>query len=182
MTQHPWWYIARGCGLVAWIVLFASMLAGVTLRYRRTRSAVAMLDLHRLLAILAVLLVAVHMAALLADGFVGYGFQQLLLPLRSVWRPGPVAWGVVAAYLLVIVEGSSLLARHISRTRWRRLHTMSYPCFAAASLHFATAGSDVARWVPVPVTAVVTAMILIACFWGAARSEREFGPDRSWDL
>ena len=43
MSAHPLWYIARAVGIVAWILLCTSMLAGVTLTYRRAGSAPAMI-------------------------------------------------------------------------------------------------------------------------------------------
>lgn len=172
MSRHPWWYVARGFGLVAWVALAASMLAGVALSYRRTRSAPAALDAHRFLGVLAVLLTGVHLAALVADGFVSFGVVQVLVPFRSAWRPGPVAWGIVAMYLLLLVEATSVAARTMSRHRWRRLHNLSYPCFAAATIHLASAGSDIARWVPQWVVIVSVSTVIVACFVGAERAER----------
>jgi len=37
------------------------------------------------------------------SGQVHFGPAQLLIPLASAWRPGAVAWGIVAFYLLVAV-------------------------------------------------------------------------------
>ena len=171
MSAHPLWYIARAVGIVAWILLCTSMLAGVTLTYRRAGSAPAMLDLHRYLSLLAVVFTIAHAVALVADGFVGYRFVQVLLPLASLWRPGPVGWGVLAMYLLLLVEGSSLLGRRLSRTKWRRLHNLSYPCFAAATIHFLSAGSEVVRWIPRWLAIAFGGVVVAMALWGAARAE-----------
>ena len=67
---------------------------------RRPRPA-WVLDLHRFLGVLAVVFAGVHLLGLVADSYVHFGPAELFVPLASSWRPGPVAWGVVALYLLL---------------------------------------------------------------------------------
>ena len=67
-----------------------------------------MTDLHRFLGGLATVFTAVHVGALLFDRYVGFGVGDVLVPLHSSYRPVAVAWGVVALYLLVAVEVTSL--------------------------------------------------------------------------
>jgi DMSO/TMAO reductase YedYZ heme-binding membrane subunit len=178
VTSHPWWYVARATGITAWVLLTMTMFGGFGLSNKRARSAVRALALHRFLGGLAVIFVAAHIAALLADRFVDYGVKQVLLPFASVWRPGPVAWGVLAMYLLLVVEVSSLLYRRISLHRWRRLHNLSYPLFMAATIHFLSAGTDVYRWVPDWLTWATGAFAIGASFWAASLAERRLrGPD-----
>lgn len=172
MSTHPWWYIARSTGVVAWVLLAMTTLGGVTFSNRRARAAAKTLELHRFLGGLAVLFVAAHIAALLADGFVGYGLIEILLPLSSVWRPGPVAWGVIGLYFLIIVESSSLLFRHLPRRRWHRLHNLSYPLFQVATIHFLSAGSDVYRWVPSWLTMTTGSALIGVAFWGWVLADR----------
>ena len=43
------------------------------------------------------------------------GPAELFVPLASAWKPGAVAWGVVALYLLLAIEITSLLQRRIPR-------------------------------------------------------------------
>lgn len=172
MSTHPWWYVARSTGVVAWILLAATTAGGATFSNRRARSAPKTLNLHRFLGGLAVLFVAAHIAALLADRFTNYGPSEILLPLASVWRPGPVAWGVVALYILIIVEASSLLFRHLPRRLWHRLHNLSYPLFQVATLHFLSAGTDVYRWSPPWLTIAIGCVLIGVAFWGWVLADR----------
>jgi DMSO/TMAO reductase YedYZ heme-binding membrane subunit len=178
VNPHPWWYVARASGLVAWFLLTGSMLAGASLPFRRARSRSALLDTHRVLGGFAVLLTVAHVAALLADRFVDYGPLQVLVPFASLWRPGPVAWGVVSFYLLVVVEGSSLARRYMSVARWRRLHILSYPMFGMTTIHFLSAGSDVHRWIPTWLAIIFGGVIVASAVWGNARARQrmENGP------
>src|SRR5271169_6090640 len=122
MTNSLWWYVARAGGLVSWGLLAAAVLWGLALRSRilgsRPRPA-WLLDLHRYLAGVAVVFVGVHVGAILLDGYVPFDVVQVLIPFTSTWHPGAVAWGIVALYLLLAVELTSLLRSHLSRWLWR---------------------------------------------------------------
>ena len=153
MTPSLWWYVARACGLVAWGLVTASVVWGLALSGRilggRPRPA-WVLDLHRHLAALSVGFAGAHLAALVADGYVHFGPAELLVPFASGWRPVAVAWGVVAAYLLVAVQATSLLARRLPKRAWRAVHRTAVVLYLSVTLHALTAGSDTAgtgaRW------------------------------------
>lgn len=143
-----WWYVARSSGLVAWALLAASMLWGLAL----TTSAFAgkaasrwLLDLHRWLGGLAVVFVGLHLATIVGDRFVHFTLAAVLVPFASDWRPAGVAWGVVAMYLLVAVEATSLLRRRLPPRLWRVVHSLSFPLFVVATLHALLAGTDTAQ-------------------------------------
>jgi methionine sulfoxide reductase heme-binding subunit len=141
------WYIARSAGLIAWALLSASVIWGLTMSSRtrpfghRPRPA-WMLDLHRGLGGLASIFVAVHIVAILADHYVNFSVLSVLIPFQATWRTGAVAWGVVAMWFLVAVEATSLARRHLPRRAWRLVHGASFPLFIMATLHAFTAGTD----------------------------------------
>jgi hypothetical protein len=66
----------------------------------------------------------------------------MLVPFAAAWRPGAVAWGVVALYLLAAVQATSLARRHLPHRLWRRVHLTAFPLLLAATAHLLTAGSD----------------------------------------
>ena len=139
------WYVARAAGLVSWALLAAATLWGLALSTRvlgdRPR-ANWLLDLHRWLGGTALAFTGVHVAALLADQYVHFGVAEILVPFTSSWRPVAVAWGVVAAYLLLAVELTSLARNRLSKRAWRRVHTASFVLFVVATIHGLTAGTD----------------------------------------
>jgi methionine sulfoxide reductase heme-binding subunit len=147
VNQKLWWYTVRASGLVAWGLVAASVLWGMILSTRVTRRPRPpwVLDLHRFLSGLAFAFVAVHLVGLLADSFVGFGPGELTVPYASHWRPGAVAWGIVALYLLVAVEITSLLMRHLPRRVWHAIHLTSFVVFVAVIAHAFTAGADAAN-------------------------------------
>jgi len=165
MTQELWWYTVRATGLVAWVLVTVAVVWGLLLSLRsvpRPRPA-WMLDLHRFLGGLAVLFVIAHVAALAFDSFVGFDWDDLLVPYASSWRPGAVAWGIAAAYLLVAVEVTSLLMRHLRRNLWHAVHLFSLVVFVAITVHALLAGADAE--VPLVRTFAITssALVVLLC-------------------
>ncbi len=144
MSAQIWWYVARASGIVGWLLLSASVLWGILIPARlsdRQRPA-WILDLHRWLAGLTIGFVALHLATLVADSYIHFGLADLTIPFASDWKPVPVALGVIATWLLVIVQVTSLAMRRLPRKVWHRIHLASYATFFLASLHGTLAGTD----------------------------------------
>ena len=157
-----WWYINRAAGLVAWALLSASIVLGLLLSSKALGKRVRpnwIQDFHRGLSGLAVVFVGVHVAGAIGDTYIHFGAADVLIPFASGWRPMAIAWGVVSAYLLVAVELSSLLRKHIPKTAWRKIHFLSFPLFITATAHGITAGTEAATTAGIAVAALVTAGI-----------------------
>ena len=126
------------------------------------------LDLHRHLGGLAVVFVAIHVGVLPLDDYTDWGWQDLLVPLHTAWHPVAIAWGIVAVYLLLAIEVTSLLGRRVPKKWWRRVHMSSFPLYVIATIHLFAAGTDtanvVARWM------VVTASTLVVFLAVRSRS------------
>ncbi|HTL87702.1 MAG TPA: ferric reductase-like transmembrane domain-containing protein [Acidimicrobiia bacterium] len=139
------WYLARAAGLTSWALLVFATLWGLALSTKvlgkRPRPN-WILDLHRWLGGLAVIFTGVHVGALLVDQYVHFGIQDVLVPFASSWHPGAVAWGVVAFYMLLAVELTSLARRRLPNKLWRGIHYLSFPLFLSATAHGLTAGTD----------------------------------------
>jgi predicted ferric reductase len=145
MSSHLWWYTARASGIVAWALVTASVLWGLALASRLVRRPKPpwVLDVHRFLGGASVVFVVVHLVALSLDRYVGFGATDLLVPMAATWRPGALAWGIAAFYLLLAVEVTSLAMRKLPRKLWRAVHLTSFGVFAATAVHAVEAGSDV---------------------------------------
>lgn len=144
-----WWFISRATGIVAWALLALAVLWGLALSTRalgRRTPAPWLLDVHRFLGGLAVVFTVVHFVTLSFDPWMtseyGYKITHAFIPFASSWKPGPMAWGIVAFYLLLAVELTSLLKKRLPQKVWRGVHLASYPLYAMATIHLLTAGSD----------------------------------------
>jgi predicted ferric reductase len=140
------WYTARATGLVAWGLVLASIVWGLLLATKvlgRRPGPAWLLSLHRFLGALTIAFVGVHVAAILLDSYTSFGIVDVLVPFTSSWHPLAVAWGIVAMYLLVAIEITSLLRHRLSVRAWRNVHLLAYFLFASSTIHMVTAGTDV---------------------------------------
>ncbi len=145
MSSQLWWYAARAGGLVAWAMLAAGVLWGLALSTKVLGPKPRpnwMLDLHRFLGGAAVVFTAIHVTSILLDSYVHFGLAEVLVPFTGTWHPMAVASGIAAMYLLLAVQLTSMLRRHLSKRAWRAVHFMSFPLFGLATLHGLTAGTD----------------------------------------
>ena len=176
MNSQVWWYVARSSGIVAWALLSASVVWGLLLSTKISTTRLAarrlrpawLLDLHRHLGGLAVIFTAIHVAGIVADSYVTFSWADVLVPMASQWRPGAVAFGVVAMYLLVAVEATSLAIRHLPRPLWRWVHRSSFVLYGTATWHGIAAGTDAdnqwfraAAWVSVVVVVALTIRLVL---------------------
>jgi DMSO/TMAO reductase YedYZ heme-binding membrane subunit len=162
------WYATRASGVVAYLLLTASVVFGLILSSRIHGSRPSrpwVLDVHRMLGGLAVVLTATHVGVILLDSYTSFDLVDALVPFASGWNPVAVGAGVLALWLLAAVEITSLARRRLPQHVWRRIHLLSFGVFLLASAHFIAAGTDVAS----PVTIVgllglVSTVVLLTVF------------------
>lgn len=145
MNPQVWWFLARAAGLVAWALATTTVLWGLFLHSRALGAKPTgpwLLDLHRHLATLTLATTALHLVGLVADDAVTFDLVDLTVPMASSWRPGAVALGVVAAWILVAVQVTSMAMHRLPRRVWRGIHLSSYAAFALATAHGVAAGTD----------------------------------------
>lgn len=167
MPSHTWWYTARAGGIIAWALVSLTLIGGLQLSTRLVRRPAPawVLDVHRFVAGLGIALVGVHLLALALDPFVKFGVGELFVPQLSTYRPGAVTLGIIALYLLLAIELTSLAMRHLSRRVWHAIHLSSYPLFALVTVHGLTAGTDrhnaLFQWACLLTASVVLFMTLV---------------------
>jgi sulfoxide reductase heme-binding subunit YedZ len=167
VNEQVWWYLARASGIVAWAMLTASVIWGIVLAtkaFPEHRRPLWLLAMHRWLAGLTVAFVAIHIAALVADSYITFDLADVTVPYASDWQPGAVALGILAMWLLVAVELTSLAKRRLSRKVWRWVHLTSYVTFWLTSLHAAFAGTDTSS----RIYQVGAAASILAVVWALA--------------
>ncbi|MEM7272411.1 MAG: ferric reductase-like transmembrane domain-containing protein [Actinomycetota bacterium] len=164
MNEQTWWFVARSTGLVAYVLLGVSVIGGLLLSTQvlgRRPPSHWMLDWHRFVGALAIVFTSVHMAALVADSYVDFGLEDLFIPFVSPWRPVAVGLGVLALYLALAVEITSLLRRRLPQTLWRRVHYLSVPAFVLATVHLLMAGEDATNPIVLIVLGVLVGMTVL---------------------
>jgi hypothetical protein len=159
MTAVPVaWLVARAAGLVAFGLLTLSVWLGLGMSTRllAPKWTKQLLGLHRTLACMGLWMVGLHVGAILVDPFLHFGALGALVPGAATYRPGAVALGVVAGWLILALAASFDARRWIGQKGWRRLHYATFAAFWLALGHALLVGTDL-KGFGGPVTAILAA-------------------------
>ena len=139
------WYADRAAGMIALVLLTASVCLGIGLA-GRARSwrwpAFAIEDVHRYLGLLTGTFIGIHALAILLDSYVPYSLAQLLVPGTAPSRTMAVAAGVVSAELLAALALTNRNRKRLSYSFWRRAHYLNFAVWILALGHGIAAGTD----------------------------------------
>ena len=169
------WFLTRASGLVAIVLLSATIVLGVvasvgwtTTRWPRFLSQ----DVHRNLSLLCLVFVGVHVVTTVADGYVPIGFLDTVIPFRSPYRPFYLGLGALGFDLLLAVLITSGLRHRIGYGSWRFVHWLAYLCWPIALVHGLGSGTDTPLPIVLAVEAACTLAVLVAFAWrlGTGRS------------
>jgi methionine sulfoxide reductase heme-binding subunit len=150
------WYLGRGSGVIALVLLTVVLGLGIVVHTRLAPTGVirmVAMRLHDSAALLAVGFVVVHVLSLLLDPYAQLRLLDLVLPFVNQRDPLWIGLGTLAFDLIVVVVGTSLARRHLSRRLWRAVHWCAYALWPAAFLHAVGAGTDSAITVWMPLVA-----------------------------
>jgi DMSO/TMAO reductase YedYZ heme-binding membrane subunit len=169
MTGHGpsvLWYATRGTGAITLLLLTASVVLGIG-EVRSWRPAgtprFAVAAMHRTVSLLAVSLLAVHVATTLLDPFPPIGALNAIVPFQTDYRPLWLGLGTVASDLLVALALTSLVRRRLGYRTWRGLHWLAYACWPVALVHGIGAGSDTrSTWMLALAAGCVLAVLVAA--------------------
>jgi len=164
MNEKTWWYLSRSSGVVALVLLVLSVVWGVLLATRALRHIdrpAWLLDLHKWLGGSAIVMTGLHMLGLYLDGYIQFGFAELLVPGTSEYRPLAVAIGVLSFYVMIAVQATSYLRRWLSKRLWHGIHLLSYGLVWGAAVHAGMAGTDTVNRA-YQVLALVLTMVAVA--------------------
>lgn len=167
------WYAARAGGVVAYVLLSAVVVFGLSLAGRRKLKVwarFAVEDVHRFAGLLVGTFVAIHIATIAIDAYLPFSVASLAVPFVSRYRPLWVALGIVAAELLLaLAVANHYRNRTISYGFWRRTHYLNFVVWVAATLHGLGAGTDRSSWWLLSITTLSVATVCGAIAWRVLR-------------
>ncbi len=138
------WYTVRSAGLVAYGLLWLSMVWGLLLSTRwLKRESQALTAVHEFLSLLSVVFVTLHATTLYFDSYLQPEWWRIWTPFAlTSYRPVGTGVGQVAFYLMVAVTFSFYLRKRIGAKRWRTLHYFTFITYGLALVHAVVAGTD----------------------------------------
>jgi sulfoxide reductase heme-binding subunit YedZ len=167
------WYLTRGSGVVALLLLTATALLG-SLSATRWRSErwprFAVAELHRNLTLLALVFIATHVLTTVTDGYAPIGLRDAVVPFASRYRPLWLGFGALALDLLLALTVTSLLRRRIGYRAWRVLHWAAYGAWPLAFVHGFGSGTDARFGWLVVLTLACGVAVVAAITWRLVQS------------
>ena len=160
-----YWYLTRGTGIVALVLLTLSVALGVAnvRRLRTERLPRFVLDsVHRSSSLLAVAFTGLHIVTSLLDGFAPIRLIDVIVPFTGTYRPLWVGFGAVAFDLLIAVTITSLLRQRLGYRAWRLTHWAAYVSWPVALLHGLGTGSDTKLGWALAITGGCVIVMLVA--------------------
>jgi len=177
------WYLTRSTGLVALVLLTASVVLGVTQVTRWTSPRVPRFvtaTLHKNISLLVVVFVGIHVVTAVADSYAPIGLLDAVIPFRSPYRPLWLGLGAVAFDLLLALIVTSLLRVRIGHAPWRAVHWIAYACWPVAFLHGLGTGSDTRVSWSLYVSLAMLALVVGAVVWRLVAVEGVASGTRAW--
>jgi len=147
LTGHTsaFWYMARAGGIVGYLLLWLSMVWGLTLSTKITAGKVPApiaYGLHEFLSVLALLFSVLHAVVLLGDKYIQFNIFHLLIPFISPYQPVWTGLGIIGLYLSLIFTGTFYIRKFIGQKTWRFLHYFTFTAYLLVLAHGLMAGTD----------------------------------------
>jgi predicted ferric reductase len=164
-TSSWFWYFGRATGLIALVLLTATIVLGVLGPLRVSSPGwprFAIRTLHRDLALLSIVVIALHVVTIVLDTDVHVPLSTAVLPFGSPFQPVWMALGAVAFDLLIAIVLTSLLRRQFGERVWRLTHWLTYASWPLAVAHGLGTGSDSARAWALAMTFGCCAIVAVA--------------------
>jgi predicted ferric reductase len=175
VNSQALWYLTRGSGIVALLLLTAAVVAGLTTSARwsaRRWPRFVVENLHRNVSLLSVIFLAVHISSAVLDSYVSISWIDAVIPFIGSYRPLWLGLGAVALDCFLAVAATSMLRARIGYRTWRKVHWLAYGCWGVALMHGLGIGSDSRQIWMLGLDAAAVAAVAVAVVWRIAASRR----------
>jgi methionine sulfoxide reductase heme-binding subunit len=165
LSPSAYWYLARGTGAVALVLLTASVVLGIvgSVRFTAPRWPRFAIDaVHRDVSLLVVVVLVIHIVTSVLDGFAPIRLFDGLIPFVTPYRPLWMGLGTLSFDLLLAIAITSIVRRRLGYRAWRAIHWLAYASWPVAVLHGLGTGSDVKQWWMLALTAACIVAVLVA--------------------
>ena len=145
MSDTLLWYTTRGAGAVSLVLLSAVVVLGILSVLRIQSSGwprFLTVGLHRNLALMTLVFLALHIVTAVVDPFTHLGWLSAVVPFSSYYRTFWLGLGTIAFELLLAIVLTSLVRGFIGQAAWRLVHWLTYVSWPVAVLHGVGAGTD----------------------------------------
>ena len=169
MTDVTLWYTTRAAGIVSLVLLSGVVTLGLLAHMRvegRRWPRFLTQALHRNLALIAVVFLALHIVTAVVDPYTHLGIVAATVPFGSRYRTFWLGLGTISFELIIAMTATSVLRTRLGARLWRAIHWTAYLAWPLAVVHGLGTGTDaLSSWS----LAITIACVLVV---GAAAASR----------
>jgi methionine sulfoxide reductase heme-binding subunit len=162
---YGWWLASRASGLVALLLLGASVGLGLAMAARALRKPGLpriVLALHEHLALASLVAIGVHGLTLLGDRWLHPGPVGIAVPFAMGYRPLFTGLGIIAGYLGAALGLSFYVRKRLGAKRWRTAHRLTPLVYVLAVTHTLGAGTDAGTaWLRTGLTVLTAPLVYL---------------------
>ncbi|WP_233265446.1 ferric reductase-like transmembrane domain-containing protein [Leifsonia sp. AG29] len=165
------WAVGRASGVVALVLLTASLWLGIVARSGRPLPGMPRFSVtlvHRNLSLLSVVFITVHVLTLLLDPYAKMTPADIVVPFAGAVQPFWLGLGTVAVDLMIAVTVTALLRRRLGVRVFKTIHWLSYALWPVALLHSIGDGTDGRSGWMLLLAAASVLFVIVAVLWRAS--------------
>lgn len=163
-VPHAYWNLSRAGGIVAYLLLWSSVVAGLMLSTRLGRTLFApkeVMDFHSYLSGTALAFCLFHALILWGDPYLSLGFTDLLIPFASGYKWVWLGFGQLALAATAAVSLTTHYRRRLGNRAWRAVHKAAFLAYWLGLAHAIALGSEMR----VPVITLLFVLTGAVAFW-----------------
>jgi predicted ferric reductase len=165
------WAFGRVSGIVALVLLTASLLLGILTRSGRPLPGLPRFSIsliHRNIALLASVFLVFHVGSLLLDSYAKLNVVDIVVPFLGSYKPFWQGLGTVAVDLLIAIIITSLFRKRLGVRLFKTLHWLTYAMWPIALIHSIGNGTNGTSGWFLRFAIVSAALVLGAVIWRAS--------------
>ena len=143
--EFGWWLASRASGIVALVLIAASVTIGLGMAARAFKKPSlprVLIAVHEHAALAALVAIAVHGLTLLGDAWLNPGPLGIAVPFVIDHEPVFTGLGIIGGYLAAILGLTFYIRRRVGTRRWRNLHRLTPLVYLLGVIHTLGSGTD----------------------------------------
>ncbi|HET9074022.1 MAG TPA: ferric reductase-like transmembrane domain-containing protein [Solirubrobacteraceae bacterium] len=139
------WYVIRASGILLLLLYSGATVLGLmnVSRIASPQWPRFVIDrVHRYVALLALVFLAIHILSTVTDSFVATPLVAVIIPFAKSYNTFWVGLGAAASDLMLAITITSIMRARVGARTWRAIHYAVYAAWPLAVLHGMGAGTD----------------------------------------
>src|SRR6478609_4700187 len=166
-AHFPVWNTIRAAGLTSYLLMFASVAAGIShsFSFFKPKRKKQFLLFHQSSVCFGLLFGMIHGLVLSFDQSIHFPLYDILIPFTSDYKPISTGLGTISLYILFVLIITSDFIKQLGRKTWKAIHFLAFPGYLLALYHGITSGTDTQQPLILGMYSITGCIVLILLFY-----------------